>query len=85
MLVNPLAGFEESWTVMPEDTGSNVNRGIKMSQFHLVPTLGPGSSMAGERDCLQYTTPQVWHSGRVGTTLKKEGDNVVVLVIWHSD
>ena len=65
-LVNPLARLEECWTVVPEDQGLNPNRSKKMSVFHLVPTLGPGSSLAGERDCLQYTTPQVWHSGRVG-------------------
>ena len=33
--------------------------------------LGPGLSLAGERDCLQYIAPWCWHSRRVGEDFKK--------------
>lgn len=40
-------------------TGVQTPGEAQKSLLHFARTLGPGLSLVGERDCLQYITPQV--------------------------
>ena len=82
--VNPLARLVEYWTVVPEDPGSNPSRGKNVSVTfgaHVGTWVISGTC---ERLFPVHRPTSVGTPEESGTTLKKEGDNVVVLVIWHS-
>lgn len=46
-------------------TGVQTPGEAQKSLLHFARTLGPGLSLVGERDYLQYITPQVLHGTRI--------------------
>ena len=69
---------------MPEDPGSNPSRGRNVSVTFGAHVGTWVMSGGGERLSSVHRPTGVGTPEESGTTLKKEGDNVVVLVIWHS-